>query len=177
MYVVPVLMPSLSNYQLSIDKLVPCVGHSRQAPMATVLVPLRRPSLFLWQVLLPVHWRVSIFPVVGHSCNVEVIHRSFHSLHHWFQNAHLWWISAQISLILNRLSFSVTRPTWIPPSTARKTQSTSRKNRDLMVDLQNQWNKTKEQGGILRSKTSSDTTSRSSTGDGDINNIICAYLI
>ena len=72
----------LFDQKLSINQLIPGIWYSRKAPVAAVLISLRRSPLLVSQVLLPKDGRVCILSVVSHSRYVQVYNWSFHLVDH-----------------------------------------------------------------------------------------------
>ena len=112
----PLLLHRMLLFQknLCVEKLVPGVRYSRKAPVAAVLVQLRRFSLLFSQLLLAVDWRVGLLPVVSHPCYVQVHNGCFHPMEHLLQNAHLCWVWREVLVIHYWLCFLVTTAAWIP---------------------------------------------------------------
>jgi hypothetical protein len=104
----------LLQQNLCVEKLVPGVRYSREAPVAAVLVQLRRLPLLFSQLLLAVGRRVGLLPVVGHPCYVQVHDGRFHPTEHLLQNAHLLWVRREVLAIRYWLCFLVTTAARIP---------------------------------------------------------------
>lgn len=104
----------LFNHNLCVEKLIPGVGYSREAPVAAVLIYLRRFLLLLSQLLLAVDRRVCLLPVVSHPCDIQVNNRCFHPTEHVLQDAHLPWVWCEELLICYWLGFLVATASWIP---------------------------------------------------------------
>lgn len=116
--------------QGGIEKFIPVVRNTREAPMATVLEHVRCPR----DLDRPINRRMPIFPVGCHLCDIKIKHRCFHFWYHSFQGAHHPWIRCKACLVGNRFCFSITPPasTIQLPFPVKKITSTKMSNPNLL---------------------------------------------